>query len=151
LVAGFFMVFHNPNILLYDPSFQLSFLATVGLIYVSPKIEHIFRFIPKKSGMREIVGATIGTQIFILPFLVYLVGQISLVSLPVNILILPFIPITMLFGFITGMLGYVSYTLSLIFGWQRFQVFLCRYWLLVYFIFSHLHIFFIIVIFEIWK
>ncbi|MAZ40625.1 hypothetical protein CL654_00700 [bacterium] len=117
LVAGFLMVLHNPNILLYDPSFQLSFLATLGLIYVSPVIEQKLSFLTQKFGFREIVGATIGTQIFVLPLLVHLVGDVSLVSLPVNLLILPIIPLTMLLGFITGMFGYFSYALSLVFGW----------------------------------
>ena len=116
LFAGFLMVLHNPAIILYDPSFQLSFLATMGLLYVSPFVEKFFKFIPKKLGMREIFGATIGTQIFVLPLLVYLVGQISLVSLPVNILVLPAIPLTMLFGFMTGVFGFISYHLSFVFG-----------------------------------
>lgn len=117
LVAGFLMVLQAPDILLYDPSFQLSFLATLGLIYVAPHIENYFKFLPKRFGIREVVGATIGTQIFVLPMLVYLVGQVSFVSLPVNLLVLPVIPLTMLVGFVTGVVGYLSYSLSLVVGY----------------------------------
>ena len=35
-LAGFLMLLHNPKILMFDPSFQLSFLATLGLIYGAP-------------------------------------------------------------------------------------------------------------------
>jgi competence protein ComEC len=35
-VAGFLMLLVNPMLLLYDPSFQLSFLATLGLLLFSP-------------------------------------------------------------------------------------------------------------------
>src|SRR5581483_5307637 len=35
-LAGFLMVLQNPRILVYDPSFQLSFMATLGLMTLSP-------------------------------------------------------------------------------------------------------------------
>ena len=35
-LAGFMMLIYNPMLLLFDPSFQLSFLATLGLIVFSP-------------------------------------------------------------------------------------------------------------------
>ncbi|MEK7170037.1 MAG: ComEC/Rec2 family competence protein, partial [Patescibacteria group bacterium] len=108
LIAGFFMLLHNPKILVFDVSFQLSFLATVGLIFVSPIIEPRVTWVTKKWGMREIVVATIATQLFVLPFLLYQTGVLSLVSLPVNLLVLSAIPITMLFGFLAGILGFVA-------------------------------------------
>jgi len=38
-IAGSIMLIHNPLILFYDPSFQLSFLATLGLILLSSPIK----------------------------------------------------------------------------------------------------------------
>jgi competence protein ComEC len=108
LVAGIFMLIQNPKILVFDISFQLSFLSTVALIFVSPIIERKMTFITEKYKLRELIVATISTQIFVLPFIFYKMGMISLVSLPVNLLILPFIPAIMLFGFIAGMLGFIS-------------------------------------------
>ncbi len=113
IIAAFIMLLHNPNILIFDASFQLSFLATVGLIYCAPRIEHLFSFVPKKFGLREFATATVATQIFVLPLLLYMTGQLSLVSLPVNMLVLVFIPLTMLFGFLTGVIGLFSFVLSL--------------------------------------
>jgi len=43
-------------------------------------------------------------------------GQLSLVALPVNLLVLMFVPLTMLFGFLTGMVGFLSIALSLPFA-----------------------------------
>ena len=111
-IAGFFMLLHNPKILAFDSSFQLSFMATIGLIYLAPKIEKYFHLIPTKFQLREFAVATVATQIFILPLLLYKMGTLSLSALPVNLLILAFIPITMLFGFLTGMVGFVSTLLS---------------------------------------
>ncbi|OHA21500.1 MAG: hypothetical protein A2849_03690 [Candidatus Taylorbacteria bacterium RIFCSPHIGHO2_01_FULL_51_15] len=112
LVAGVIMLLHNPKILVFDTSFQLSFLATVGLIYVSPFIEPKVRWITEWWHMREIVVATVATQLFVLPFLLYKTGMLSIVSLPVNLLILTAIPLTMLFGFLAGMAAFVSTALA---------------------------------------
>ena len=108
LFAGFVMLLYNPKILIFDPSFQLSFLATLGLIHGAPLLEKHLKFIPKTFGLRDIVSATLATQIFVLPLLLYMMGKFSVVSLPVNLLILPFIPLTMLFGFLTGVAGFIS-------------------------------------------
>ena len=111
-LAGFLMVLHNPMIVVFDPSFQLSFLATLGLIYLAPHIEKYFKLVPTKWQLREFATATIATQIFVLPLLLYMMGELSLVALPVNLLILMFVPLTMLFGFLAGMIGMVSAILA---------------------------------------
>lgn len=116
-IAGFLMLLHNPKILVFDSSFQLSFTATIGLIYLAPRIERYFHLIPTKFQFREFAVATIATQVFVLPMILYKMGTLSLVALPVNMLILIFVPITMLFGFITGMIGFVSVFLSLPFAY----------------------------------
>ncbi|MBI2618083.1 ComEC/Rec2 family competence protein [Candidatus Kaiserbacteria bacterium] len=115
-IAGFFMILHNPKILLHDTSFQLSFLATLGLIWLAPIIERRLHFIPGKFQFREVATATLSTQIFVLPLLLYKMGELSLVALPVNLLVLLTVPVTMFFGFLTGMLGFVSLVLALPFG-----------------------------------
>lgn len=115
-IAGFLMVLFNPKILIFDISFQLSFLATLGLILFPPLLEKYFQFVPTRFQFREFALATIATQIFVLPLLLYKIGQLSLVALPVNLLVLVFIPLTMLFGFLTGMVGFLSIALSVPFA-----------------------------------
>ena len=116
LLAGFLMVLHNPKILVFDTSFQLSFLSTLGLIYLSPIIEKRLGFLTEKWQLRQIAGATIATQVFVLPLLLYQMGTLSLVALPANLLILPTIPWTMLFGFLAGAIGFVSQIIALPFA-----------------------------------
>ena len=111
-LVGFLMLLHNPKILVFDSSFQLSFTATIGLIYLAPKIEKHFHLVPTKWQLREFATATVATQIFVLPMILYKMGTLSLVALPVNLLILVFVPITMLLGFLTGMVGFISTLLS---------------------------------------
>jgi competence protein ComEC len=116
-LTGFFMIFQNPKILRFDASFQLSFLATLALIYLAPYFKEKFRFLPEKFNFREIISSTAATQIFVLPLLLYKMGIFPLVSLPVNFLVLIFVPATMFFGFITGGLGMIWNVLSIPFGW----------------------------------
>ncbi len=117
IIAGLLMVIINPKILVFDISFELSFLATVAIIYVAPLLKNKFSFVTEKFGLRDVISSTISAQILVLPLILYKMGLLSLVALPANILVLAFIPATMLFGFITGALGFVWLPLSLPFAW----------------------------------
>src|SRR3989339_2220429 len=120
LVAAFLMLLHNPKILVFDPSFQLSFLATCGLIILSPKIEKYFHFLPTKFQLRELAVATISTQIFVLPLILYMMGDFSIIAIVVNLLVLLFIPYTMLTGFIASLIAYAHFTLALPFSYATY-------------------------------
>ena len=116
LSSLFLMVLWDPSTLIFDYSLELSFLATLGLIYLAPAFEKKLSFLPERFQLRSIAGATLATQVFVLPLLIYMTGEISLVSLPANILILPTVPFVMFFGFLSGALGFISYHLSLFAG-----------------------------------
>jgi competence protein ComEC len=107
-IAGIFLLLVNPKILVFDLSFQLSFLATLAMIYVAPILSGRLKFITEKFGLREMASATLSAQIVVLPLLLHKMGWLSLVALPVNLMILPFIPLTMLAGFLAGSLNYLS-------------------------------------------
>lgn len=119
-IAGVLMIIQNPKILAFDSSFQLSFMATFGLIYVSPKIYRYFKFITSKFQFRELAVSVVATQFFVLPLILYKMGNLSILALPVNILILPFIPMTMFFGFLSGIFGFVSSAISFPFSFVAF-------------------------------
>ena len=115
VIAALLMLAYDPRIIT-DMSFELSFLATGGLIFILPKIINWFKFLPTKFKIRETVATTFSATTAVLPLLLYSTGVFSLVSLPVNLLILPVLPITMFFGFLTGFLGYISPVLSMPFA-----------------------------------
>ncbi len=108
MLAGFLMLIHNPKILVFDISFQLSFLATLALIFVCPMIETRMTFITERFKLRELAVATVATQIFVLPFIIYKMGLVSVYALFTNLLILPVIPIIMFLGFAVFFLALVS-------------------------------------------
>lgn len=120
LLAGVLMVLQNPSILAFDPSFQLSFLASLGLIVVAPIIEKKVAFWKDFPSLREVLISTIATQVMVLPLLLHKTGVLSLVALPVNVLVLPIIPLTMLFGFIAGVVSLIFPSLAFIAGFPAF-------------------------------
>ncbi|MFA6515305.1 MAG: ComEC/Rec2 family competence protein [Candidatus Paceibacterota bacterium] len=116
VIAGLLMMTHDLRVIT-DISFQLSFLATGGVLFITPKVVGWVRFLPMRFKFRELVATTIAATISVLPILLYSTGIFSLVSLPSNILILPFIPLAMLSSFLVGIVGFISPTLSLPFAY----------------------------------
>ena len=117
LLAAFIMILENPKILVFDMSFQLSFLATLALIYVSPVVGRYLHRVPEKLGLRTVLATTTATQTMVLPYLIYTMGDFSLVALLANVLILLIIPVTMLAGFLASLVAYVSSILALPFSY----------------------------------
>ncbi len=135
IIAGMMMLMSNPYLLLYDTSFELSFLATMGLILLTPHIEDCIHWVHNTS-LRSILSSTLATQIFVLPLILLRTGQVSLVGLGANILIVPFIPLTMLGVTITGCLGFVHQGISVVVG--LLSSYLLSYELAVVRIFAHI-------------
>ena len=120
IFVGLIMLIENPKILLHDPSFQLSFLATLGLIFLARPIENKIGFVTERFGLRGIVASTFATLIFVSPYILYTMGQISIVGVVVNILVLPFVPVTMLFVFLAGVIGMFSTFVATPFAWVSY-------------------------------
>ena len=116
------MVLWNPHTLLYDPGFQLSVLATIGLVHTAPFFETYLRWIPTRFELRSIAAATLGTQSAVLPLLVYQIGLLSVISLPANLLVLPAIPFAMITSFIAGVVGALNATLGSIIGMPAYAL-----------------------------
>lgn len=117
--AAAFMLILNPLLLRLDVGFQLSFVATLGIIFLQPIFSNWFRKIIKTEfkifPIKTTVSTTLSAQVFTLPILVYNFGYISSVSLITNILIVPILaPLTVLI-FLFGLAGMFFYFLGWIF------------------------------------
>jgi len=94
----------NPLLLVADPGFQLSYAAFAGLAYIGSPIKQglekfqISERLPEiiKSSFAETAAATFGTA----PLSLGLFGQLSLIGLIVNPLILWLLPLTTLLGLV---------------------------------------------------
>jgi len=114
LMSAFVMVLWSPLTLIYDVGFQLSFLATLGLILTGNHLEKIFRFLPDHFGLREAFAMTFSAQIFALPVIMINFKRLSLISPVANVMVVPFIPFAMLFGFIGVVSSYFMFDLGFI-------------------------------------
>lgn len=117
-IALVVMTVWNPLSLRYDLGFQLSFLATLGILLCMPLFERVYldrrSFLP--VALAEILFITIAAELFVLPIILYNFHILSMVSLAANVLVLPAIPLAMFFGFLASVFGFVWMPLSKIFG-----------------------------------
>lgn len=108
LFSGAIMSIYNPMLPVYDVSFQLSFAATMGLILLTEPMKKLIWFLPDKFGIKEIVASSLGTQFFVLPILLSFSGQVSLIFLIANCLVLPILPLVMLFIFLMSFTSFIA-------------------------------------------
>ncbi|MBI2011002.1 MAG: ComEC/Rec2 family competence protein [Candidatus Colwellbacteria bacterium] len=118
-LTALLMLLLNPSLLRFDLGFQLSFAATIGIVYLYPRFKNWIRFFGKNGWLnwRTTFLQTFSAQLAVSPILLTSFGYISPTALLSNILVLEAIPLTMFFGFITAALGLVSNSLSLISSW----------------------------------
>ena len=118
------MLWFNPLWLRYDLGFQLSFMATLGILLGMPLFETFsskkFSRIPQE--FQEILWMTLSAELFVLPIIVYNFRAIPVTSLVANILVLPVIPVAMLFGFLASIFGFIFAPLAKLFGLMDYLV-----------------------------
>jgi competence protein ComEC len=124
IFAGAVMVFINPKVLTFDLGFQLSFGATLGLVYLSPILKRWIISDETEATsnkliltLKQILVTTLSAQIAVLPLLVINFGQLSLIAPLANLAILPFIPLTMFWGFVATLGGVFWLEIGKILGW----------------------------------
>lgn len=111
------MVMWNPLILYSDVGFQLSFLSTAGLVYISPILERWCKRIPSALAIKESILMTLSAQIATTPIILMNFERLSVVAPLSNLLIAgPVIPFIMLFGFISVMVSVISVFLAKLVG-----------------------------------
>lgn len=115
LLSASIMLFENPLLLRWSLSFQLSFLATIGVLYqdvLSPR----FLFISTRFGIRENLQTTFAATIMTAPLIALSFGGVSLVSLFTNMVVLPFVPLVMALGVPVLIAGFLHQSIALILG-----------------------------------
>ncbi len=104
ILAGYLMLVWKPT-LLSDVGFQLSFMATLGIIVFQPLLA------PLRRGGLAFVGndlsTTLAAQIGTLPIMLATFGQYSLLSIPANALVLWMVPPLMILGSLAVIAGMV--------------------------------------------
>jgi competence protein ComEC len=137
LLVVLLMLIWNPLYLVFDPGFGLSVAATAGLIWLAPIIEILLEraalrlrrvrqvqrsetlsenAVRRVSFWKNAAATTLAAQIAVLPLLLYDTGNLSLVSVPANLLVMPFVPLAMLFSALAGFAGMLFGSIALTTG-----------------------------------
>lgn len=102
----------NPLYIWGDVGWYLSFLAFTGVLIVSPLLIY-FMARNTKNIFILILFETLSAQLLTLPYISVIFGRLSIISPIANLIVVPFIPISMLLIFITGIAGMISPILAL--------------------------------------
>ena len=125
--SGIFMTFLDPNTL-FDVGFQLSFMATLGLmVYARPFAHSTHAFLAhlfNRDWARRFVDiindallVTLAAQVTTLPLLMVYFRQVSIVSVVVNPLVLPAQTGVMTYGLLATGAGLLALPLGQIAAW----------------------------------
>jgi len=126
--AAAVMIGISPQIL-WDASFQMSFLAMAGLIFVFPSLRDISRkvvnktlgkynaVVPVANFVTDSFSVTLGAIIAVWPVIAYYFGIVSLVSPLANFFSLPALPGIIIAGALTGALGLIFPPAAQVIGW----------------------------------
>lgn len=113
VLSAVLMLLFNPWLLIWDAGFQLSYLAVLGLMYISPILEKFIladkKWTKPAIFILEIFITTMSAIIATLPLILFQFGRLSVVAPLVNVLILWIIPYLMLFGFLAVVLGFIFF------------------------------------------
>lgn len=107
------MLVFNPG-WIYSISFQLSFLATIGVLIIAPVVISKVKFVP--DIIKQDLVVTICAQLLTFPIIAANFHQASVVGVIVNLLVLWTVPFVMVFGVITLFISLVSFNLAKIFS-----------------------------------
>lgn len=102
-LVGILLVINNPYII-YNVSFQLSFLATLSIIYFYGYINHYIKI--------KLISLTLSANILTLPIIYYNFKGIPILSVIGNMIIVPFIGVIMYIGIISLILFNINIWIS---------------------------------------
>lgn len=85
-VSAVISILYRPNVI-FSLSFQFSYLAMIAIFYFYPLVKKINI---KKSKILDYILFTSSIQVFLIPIQIYYFETLSFISIPINILILPF-------------------------------------------------------------
>ncbi len=126
--AAAIMVGLEPQILL-TASFQMSFLAMAGLIFIFPPLRDLGRkvvtatlgkhqtVVPVANFISDSFSVTLGAIIAVWPIVAYYFGIVSLVGPLATFLALPALPGIIITGVLTGGLGLIALPAAQVTGW----------------------------------
>lgn len=118
LVGGIMLLFDFS--LIKNLSFQLSFMATFGIILANRRVKRQFGYglsHQVKFWLKQNLIVTLSAQLFTLPIILFNFQRISLIAPIANLAIEWTIQPIMVLGFTVGIIGLIFWPLGMIIGW----------------------------------
>ena len=124
------MTLVDPEIL-GQASFQLSFVATLGLVTLAPRISAALGFMPRL--LAEVIAVAVAAQILVSPLLAVHFGRLSLLAVPANVMATPVSPLVMSTGALTSIWSLTGLPGREVVGWSawmplEYLIWLSRFW-----------------------
>ncbi|MCC3412171.1 MULTISPECIES: ComEC/Rec2 family competence protein [unclassified Microcoleus] len=104
LIAGTILLLVNP-LWIWNLGFQLSFLATLGLVVTAPPLMAKFDWMP--PAIASILVVPIAASVWVLPLLLYVFSVVSPYSILVNIIAAPLLWILSIGGMVSALAGLI--------------------------------------------
>lgn len=117
LVGAVVTVLANPLYLWSSVSWYLSFLAFFGVLVLAPLITKRLFGSKEPKMLTSILIESACASVLVLPYVLYIFGETSLVGLAANVLVVPFIPFAMLAGLLAGLGGLFVPAIAGWFAW----------------------------------
>lgn len=114
ITAAFIMLLISP-LILFDIGFQLSLMATAGILLIYPLLKEGRIFHLPVFG--DDLATTLSAQIGVMPILLANFGNLTFLSPLINALVLPLIPLLMNLGGIIALSGFLSKLLAQVLAW----------------------------------
>jgi len=117
-LAALIILLFNP-FTLFDIGFQLSFMATLGILYLTPHFHAYFRFgKPNKytNYISTSLAISAGALVGVYPITAFYFNKISLVAIISNILVVPLVGLIIALGFASSILNLFSFWLAQVTG-----------------------------------
>jgi len=103
LAAAALVLLASSPLLLADVGFQLSFVATWALLYISPAVSARLTRLP--PAIRALVAMTVGAQTAVMPLLAFHFMQVSVTGYLANVVVVPLVGLLVPAGFIVAAAG----------------------------------------------
>ena len=101
LITMAFTLILNP-MFLTELGFLLSFASYIGIMMLGPSISKFFYGEKKPGFVASVIITTVAATLMTLPITLYYFGQVSIISILANLLILPTLPLAMGLTFAAG-------------------------------------------------
>jgi competence protein ComEC len=100
VISAAAMLAGNPMLLFWDAGFQLSFLATFGIVVFTRWVEGWSGFLPAALGLRTAFATSVAAILATTPLIAFQFHQFSPVAFIANVVLVPLMPLEMVGGIV---------------------------------------------------